>query len=100
MVRDQHFPPPLRRSREALWYESAVMRWLENERDRQLAWEPALRGRKGKPKEAVATPPAERAPSMSTGRWPQSTLPAARHASGVVAIFDPNSVPEATPSLR
>ena len=40
LVRDGGFPPPLRHGKEALWFESVVQKWLQRQRDAQLAWVP------------------------------------------------------------
>lgn len=40
LVRAGGFPPPLRHGKEVLWFESVVHRWLQRQRDAQLAWTP------------------------------------------------------------
>lgn len=39
-VRDGQFPPPVQFGKDSCWFESVVHKWLEAQRDAQLAWEP------------------------------------------------------------
>lgn len=47
-VRDGQFPPCARFGKENLWFESVVDKWLQQQRDEQLAWEPPKKDRSRK----------------------------------------------------
>lgn len=100
MVRDNGFPPPLRRSREALWYESVVMRWLEDERDRQLAWEPAKRGREPSDNAVRGARMVGRPTAAAQRSARKTTKPkqaAGQLEDGALGFFDPSTRSDAPP---